>query len=328
MFADWLRCSSQATGFPAKWSKPVGYNLSANMISASARRLSVFKTVVDCGGFNLAAMQLGVAQPSVGAHIKALETQLGQPLFVRMRGSRPRLTRAGEAVYAYAAEVLLRSEETAKTLSELRSTQHEITIAAQRCIAPHFLAPRIAAFARQFPNVHVITRIGTIDEVLDFVRFNSVMIGLFLSAGPVNGMHSQVLAHESLVLVVGSHHPLAKKKSVSSEQLTAFPFVTGLRRSRFFMLTDSALKTIGVTGYDIAMEVEESSATKEILRHSTVIACLPRCTIAAEVAAGALAALSPRVALNQLELRCGYCGPLNEVTGNFLLCLERPKHPM
>jgi hypothetical protein len=76
------------------------------------------------------------------------------------------------------------------------------------------------------------------------------------------------------------------------------------------------------------MEVEESSATKEILRHSTVIACLPRCTIAAEVAAGALAALSPRVALNQLELRCGYCGPLNEVTGNFLLCLERPKHPM
>ena len=44
------------------------------MISASARRLNVFKSVVDCGGFNLAAMQLGIAQPSVGAHIKALES--------------------------------------------------------------------------------------------------------------------------------------------------------------------------------------------------------------------------------------------------------------
>lgn len=296
------------------------------MISASARRLRVFKTVVDCGGFNLAAMQLGVAQPSVGAHIKALETQLGQPLFVRMRGSRPRLTRAGEAVYAYAVDVLLRSEETAKTLSELRRTPHEITIAAHRDIAPHFLPPRVAAFARRFPNVHVVTRIGTIDEVIDLVRSNTVMIGLFLSAGPVSEMRSQVLACEPLVLVVGSHHPLAKKKSVSSDQLTAFPFVTGLRRSRFFMLTDSALKAIGVTGYDIAMEVEESSATKEILRHSTVIACLARCTVAAELATGALAALVPRVPLKRLELRCGYCGPLTEVTRDFLLCLESPKH--
>jgi DNA-binding transcriptional LysR family regulator len=305
----------------AIWLQP-----SASMISASARRLNVFKTVVDCGGFNLAAMQLGVAQPSIGAHIKALETQLGQPLFDRMRGSRPRLTRAGEAVYAYAVEVLLRSEEAAKALSELRSTPHEITIAAHRDIAPHFLPSRVAAFARQFPNVHVITRIGTIDEVLDLIRTNAVMIGLFLGAGPVSGMRSQVLAHEPLVLVVGSHHPLAKKKRVSSDQLTAFPFVTGLRRSRFFMLTDSALKTIGVTGYDIAMEVEESSATKEILRHSTVIACLARCTVAAEVATGALAALSPRVPLKQLELRCGYSGPPTEVIRNFLRCLERPKH--
>jgi hypothetical protein len=76
------------------------------------------------------------------------------------------------------------------------------------------------------------------------------------------------------------------------------------------------------------MEVEESSATKEILRHSTVIACLARCTVAPEVATGALAVLSPRIPLNQLELRCGYCGPLTEVTRNFLLCLEHPKHPI
>jgi len=51
------------------------------MISASPRRLTVFKSVVDLGGFNLAAVRLGIAQPSVGAHIKALEAQIGQPLF-------------------------------------------------------------------------------------------------------------------------------------------------------------------------------------------------------------------------------------------------------
>ena len=76
------------------------------MISASPRRLSVFKSVVERGGFNAAAAQLGIAQPSVGAHIRALESQIGQPLFHRQRGSRPRLTKAGEALYTFAVDLL------------------------------------------------------------------------------------------------------------------------------------------------------------------------------------------------------------------------------
>ena len=292
------------------------------MISASARRLNVFKSVVDCGGFNLAAMQLGIAQPSVGAHIKALESQLGQPLFIRIRGSRPRLTQAGKAVYAYAVDILLRSEETTKTLSELRSPPQEITIAAHRCIAPHFLSAGVAAFANQFPKVHVITRIGTIDDVINHVRSGAVTVGLFLSAGPVSGMRSHVLAHEPLVLVVGPHHPLATRKSVSAEQLAAFPFVTGLRGSRYFKLTDSALKAIGVASYEVAMEVEESTATKQILPHGVAIACLARCAVAAELATGALAALTLRTPLKPLELRCGYCGQLSDLTRSFLQCLD------
>jgi DNA-binding transcriptional LysR family regulator len=290
------------------------------MISASARRLNVFKSVVDCGGFNLAAMQLGIAQPSVGAHIKALEAHLGQPLFVRVRGSRPRLTRAGEAVYAYAVDMLLRSEKAARTLNELRSSPHEITIAAHRCIAPHFLPSRVAALASRFPKVRVITRIGTIDEVVNLVRSGAVTVGVFLSAGPVTGMRSQILAHEPLVLVVGAHHPLARKKRVSPEQLASFPFVTGLRGTRYFKLVDAGLKSIGVDCYDIAMEVEESNSTKEIIRHSAAIACLARCTVAAELATGALVALMP---VKRLELRCGYSGPLTGPTRDFLECLQR-----
>jgi molybdate transport repressor ModE-like protein len=84
------------------------------MISASARRLSVFKAVVEEGGFNRAAMRLDISQPSVGAHVRALERQAGHPLFERKRGARPRLTKAGEAVYSMALEVLRRGEEAAQ----------------------------------------------------------------------------------------------------------------------------------------------------------------------------------------------------------------------
>src|ERR1700744_1683451 len=137
------------------------------MISASARRLSVFKSVVDCGGFNIAATRPGTAQPSVGAHTRALEDQLGQPLFVRLRGSRPRLTKAGEAVYAFAVDVLQRSEVTSRKLADLRAlATREITIAVHRDVAAHFLPERLTTFAAQHPRTRVITRIGTIDEVV------------------------------------------------------------------------------------------------------------------------------------------------------------------
>ena len=97
------------------------------MISASARRLSVFKAVVEEGGFNRAAMRLDISQPSVGAHVKALEQQAGHALFERKRGARPELTKAGEAVYAMALEVLRRGEEAAQQLDELRPA-HDLLV--------------------------------------------------------------------------------------------------------------------------------------------------------------------------------------------------------
>ena len=229
------------------------------MISASARRLSVFKSVVDSGGFNLAAMKLGIAQPSVGAHIKALEGQIGQPLFLRDRGSRPRLTKAGEALYAYAVEMLDKSAATMQALAEIRSAAaHEITIAVHRDIASQFVSTRLSVFAAKYPSLRVITRIGTIDEVVEHVSARKATLGLFLTSGPTAGLRSEVLGHEPFELVVSPQHPLAKTKNLTAKMLAAFPFVTGLRGSRFNQLADAALKAIGLTAYNTSMELQGS----------------------------------------------------------------------
>ncbi len=294
------------------------------MISVSTRRLSVFKSVVDCGGFNLAAEQLGISQPSVGAHIKALEYQLGQPLFQRSRGRRPTLTKAGEAIYAYAVDVLNKSQATTLALAEIRSTGgREITIAVHRDIAPHFLPARLTAFRTQHPQVRVVTRIGTIDEVITLIRSQAVNLGLFLASGPVAGMRCELLDRVPLALVVSPHHPLAGQRRPTAQALSRYPFVTGLHGSSFAALTDAALKKIGIETYEIAMELEESTATKEMVRHGIGIACLPRCTIAAELASHSLVELILDVPLPDFELRCGSMAPLTESARNFLYCLRR-----
>lgn len=293
------------------------------MISASARRLSVFKSVVDCGGFNLAAMRLGIAQPSVGAHIKALESQIGQALFLRNRGSRPQLTKAGEAVYVYAVDVLHKSKTTAQTLADIRAkVTREIAVAVHRDIAPHFLPARLAEFTAKYPKVRVTTRIGTIDDVIDLIRARTANLGIFLASGPVKGMRSEVLGGEPLALVASPYHPLAGNAPLSTQKLGLYPFLTGLRGSHFYQLADAALKKIGIASYEIAMELQESTAAKEVVRHGVSIACLPRCTVATELAAHSLVELIPGKRLQDLELRCGYTGSLTESARNFLNCIR------
>ena len=141
------------------------------MISASARRLGIFKAVADLGGFNVAAEHLGIAQPSVGAHIKALEKQAGQSLFNRGRGTRASLTRAGETLYTYAVEMLRQSEQARVSMTGLGAVgASEVVIAAQRALSNYFLPAHLAAFAPLNPGIRIVTRTGTSENVLDMVR--------------------------------------------------------------------------------------------------------------------------------------------------------------
>lgn len=293
------------------------------MISASPRRLSVFKSVVDHGGFNIAASQLGIAQPSVGAHIKALECQLGQALFYRHRGSRPRLTKAGEALYAFTIDVLKKSEEASRTLADLRSAEaHEITIAAHRDITSRLLSTRLTSFATKFPKVRIVTRIGTIEEVLDLVRNGRVNLALLLASGPITGLRSDLLTSETLALVVAPGHSLARAKAVAPAALKNSAFVTGLRNSNYFQIVDRALKKIGLDHYRVAMELQESSAVKDMVRCGAGIACLPWCTVEEEIRSGALARLDLATPLDALEMRCAYREPIEAMTWKFVVHLR------
>jgi DNA-binding transcriptional LysR family regulator len=294
------------------------------MISASPRRLSVFKSVVDLGGFNVAATRLGIAQPSVGAHIKALEAQIGQPLFHRHRGSKPQLTKAGEALYAFAVDVLRKSEEATHTLADLRNEEaREIAIAVHRDVAGHFLPARLSVFAKKYPKVRIVTRIGTIEDVIDLVRKHTVNLGLVLAAGPIRGIRSEILSPEPLALVASPQHPLTARSHLTPDDVARIPFVTGLRASRYFDLVDAALNAVGVADYRVAMELQESAAVKEMVRHGAGIACLPRCTVAAEIEAGSLAELKLSIRLPDLQLRCAYRTPLADVAHKFVRSIRQ-----
>jgi DNA-binding transcriptional LysR family regulator len=277
------------------------------MVEASPRRLLVFKSVVDLGGFNAAADRLGIAQPSVGAHVKALERQVGTALLLRHRGTRPQLTEAGQIVYTLAGEVVRLSGDASQQLAGLKAKQtRELVVAAHRDLAASFLPPYLSRFSKRNSRSRIVTRIGTIEDVLALVESGTVQLGILLSTGPIQGLQSEIVGREPLHLVVGKTHPLARAKNIGAAELCQQAFVTGLQQSRYFQMVDRNLRSIGLEDYNIALELQESASVREALRHGHYIACLPLCTLMDETSSGALVRLDLAKPIPPLQIRCVY----------------------
>ena len=274
------------------------------MITASVRRLEVFKAVAETGKFSAAAAALGIAQPSVSAHVKALERQAGQALFVRSPGRAPRLTQAGEAVYGYATEVVRREAETATALGALACVgPAEITVAAQRTLAHKPLSEMLASFVRTHRDVKLVTRCETGDGVVALLRAREVDIGIFLALGPVAGVESDVLGAEELVIVAAPSHPLARRQSVLARDLSEHGFVGGLAASSFAGMVDVALRRAGVRRHAVVVEAEDAATVKELVRHGAGIACSLATSVDEDVRRGTLVVLPLARPLARLEVR-------------------------
>src|SRR5580700_296752 len=82
-------------------------------------QLRYFCAIVRAGSFTRAAENLGIAQPSLSQQIRALEKQIGTPLFERL-GRSIRLTEYGEALRHPALDILQQVAEAESSLASLQ----------------------------------------------------------------------------------------------------------------------------------------------------------------------------------------------------------------
>jgi DNA-binding transcriptional LysR family regulator len=121
---------------------------------AAARHLS----------FTLAARELNVTQSAVSHEIKALEAQLGTPLFTRVNRTL-RLTRTGERLYRAADEALALIDTA---VEEVAGERRVLAITATVPFASLWLGPRLPDFARRHPDIGL--RVVASNDNLDLDR--------------------------------------------------------------------------------------------------------------------------------------------------------------
>ncbi len=270
------------------------------MVSASGRRLDVFRAIIEHGGVNAAADRLGVSQPSITAHVRALERQVGAALFKRQRGRRNVVTPAGEALYLYACESAAHRSELTGKLRGLASQQaNSLSLAVQRSIANYTMPAVLAAFLKAHPNARVTMHSETQEAVRDLALSGRVDAAILF--GTDEGV-SSAMGRQDLVLIAAANHPLARRKRVAVSELDTYAFVGGLPRSQFFGLVETALNRAGVKNYQVILHLQDSVAVKNAVLQGIGIACTLACVVEQEIESGRLVVLRTDVPLQPLPI--------------------------
>jgi DNA-binding transcriptional LysR family regulator len=165
--------------------------------------LRVFECVARLGGMNRAAGALNTVQSNVTTRIRALERELGLPLFER--GSRGvSLTPAGERLLPFAVRVERLLKEAVATTRDDGTPKGRLVIGSLETTAALHLTPLLANFAHTHPQVDLALKTGTSAELVDEVLGHRLE-GAFV-CGPVEhrDLAQERMYREELVLLTAS----------------------------------------------------------------------------------------------------------------------------
>jgi len=175
---------------------------------------------VDEGYFTRAARRLGIAQPSLSGHIRALEEEVGGRLLARLpRGVTP--TAAGRALLPEAracVRALDRAHQAVR--ATLAAEEGELEVATVLSMSVGLLPPAITAWQDRYPRVAIRLHEFVHRRLLE----DAVEQGIAdVAVGPVplrewNGP-LRIVTWEEFVVVLSSGDPLAGRESVDASEL-------------------------------------------------------------------------------------------------------------
>jgi molybdate transport repressor ModE-like protein len=260
------------------------------MVLPTFRRLKVFVAVAESGSFAGAARQLGIAQPSVSAHIKSLEQEASSPLFERRNGREPVLTETGRSFLLHARTLLASASHLEKGLTG-GGAEQSLSIACQRSLANAVLQDVLAGFARRNRDIRTAVRIGTQEEVVAAVRSGGAEIGLLMSNEPVDGLVSRLIGRLDCLIYATPDHPLAGRTRVSPAEVAPHDFVGPPTRSLFGMTIRRMLASVGVSPVRVSAEVTEFGTSRDFTVAGLGLGCSLRASVRDDLASGRVVAI-------------------------------------
>ncbi|KUG28684.1 transcriptional regulator, lysr family [hydrocarbon metagenome] len=229
------------------------------------RRLQAFCKVYELKSFSRAGEELLLSQPTVSAHIMALESELGTRLFDRL-GRTVLPTPAAHILYQHALDAFDRLENArTEILALTQRVSGELSIGGST-IPAHYILPEImAVFRAKYPEVTINLVIGDTQEIIERVVEGHLSLGLVGAATDHPDLACELLMNDELICIAPADMdvPLGNAHSDGFDPgyLRGLPWVMREHGSGTRLAFESALRERG-------MDIRELRTS--ILVHSTL----------------------------------------------------------
>jgi DNA-binding transcriptional LysR family regulator len=199
--------------------------VSAYHASMELRQLRSFVVVAEELHFRRAAERLHLAQPSVSQHVRALEAELGVPLFERNRRGAT-LTPAGEVLLGDARDLLHRAVQAAAAVRAAGTGQRgRLRMSLTRSLTGGIAGAIVDAFRERYPEVELELSLGTTMLHVEQLHAGEIDVGFVRPPLEDPGLRELALAREPMVCVVPTGHRLTRRATVRPRDLQNEPLV-------------------------------------------------------------------------------------------------------
>ena len=169
-------------------------------------------TAVELGSFTKAAERLGYTQSGLTHMMHALEKEVGFSLLVRDRYG-VRLTTSGERLLPAIREFQQVGKRLENQISLVGSMKKEnIRVAAYSSICMHWLPTIVSSFRRDYPDISVDIRMGTVDEMYAWLQEDKVDVS-FVSNQNREGFDWVPLWDDPLLAILPPDYPIGNRKA-------------------------------------------------------------------------------------------------------------------
>lgn len=200
------------------------------------KQLEYLIALKQYGSFLRTSQEIFVAQPAISAAIRELENELGYTLLTRnYKGVI--FTEKGE-------QVLKKSKEIIDILEDIRALKYDtlndvegvLTIGCSSRFCNSIVIEAYTILHHRYPHLFIDIKKTNVIEVIENLDSCYFKLGL-IQIDAVEGesikkeleernLTSVELFQDEIVFVVGSNHPLKRKKRVSLQEILQYPYIT------------------------------------------------------------------------------------------------------
>ena len=240
-------------------------------------KLETLLRVAEVGSFTQAAKILSLTQPAVSQHIKQLEKELGIRIYNRSEGQL-HLTTEGELVLGYAKRVRMLYQNLQQSLSDYKSQAKRLSVGITHTAESNLIAEVLAQYCSEHPGVRLTILTDTISNLYNKLKTYEIDIAVVEGKVYDASLNSILIDTDCLVLAVANESPLARKSSVTLDELKKENLILRLPSSGTRNLFVSHLESNGMSidEFNIILEVDNIATIKDLIRRGFGVSILAK----------------------------------------------------